>query len=392
VSVAAPTAVTTGGASTEQGRSGGRSGGRGRVLPWIAGLIGAVVLLLLIGAPQPGAPLSPRSTAPEGTRGLVLFLEELGASVEVSRDRPEAGDDVALVIGDDLGAARRREVRAWAEDGGVLVVADAGSPLAAQVGEEGFSFGLVDRGDCDVDAFRGAETVDVSGTQNFDAPTSLLEIPESGAGCFGDGDEALVVVEESGDGTIVTVGDADLFTNQNLDERDNAVVAGALLAPVDGTRVRILEAPFQERDTGLVDLIPANVRRAFIQLLIAFAVYALWRAIRLGRPVTEDQPVSVAGSELVAAVGGLLEVSGDPGRAAALLRAELRRDIGLRFGIAPNVTPEVVTDVVAHRTGVDRSKLYAALVAAPAANDAELTELARLIDAVRQEVLHGHRA
>jgi hypothetical protein len=60
--------------------------------------------------------------------------------------------------------------------------------------------------------------------------------------------------------------------------------------------------------------------------------------------------------------------------------------------MAPNVPPEVVAGVVAERTGVEPSKLYAALAAAPVTTDADLTELARLIDAVRQEVFHGHRA
>jgi Domain of unknown function (DUF4350) len=391
MSVTGATATAAGSTSTAGGRTGGRARGA-RILPWVGALVGAIVLVLLIGAPSPGAPLSPRSTAPEGLRGLVLFLEELGAVVEVSRDRPSSDDDVALVIGDNLGEERREEVRSWVSGGGVLVVADAGSPLAAPTAETDFSFGLVDRGDCDVGAFEDAETIDVSGAPAFDAPSALFELPETATGCFGDGDEALVVVDDVGDGVTISVGDADLFTNQNLDEGDNAVVAGAMLAPVDGTRVRILEAPFQERDTGLLDLIPLNVRRAFIQILIAFAIYALWRAIRLGRPVVEDQPVTVAGSELVAAVGGLLEVSDDPGRAAALLRADLRRDIGLRFGLAPGVAPEVVAEVVAQRTGADASRLHAALAAAPVTTDAELTELSRLIDAVRQEVFHGNRA
>ena len=50
-----------------------------------------------------------------------------------------------------------------------------------------------------------------------------------------------------------------------------------------------------------MDLIPLNMRRAFIQIVIGFAVYALWRAIRLGRPVTEAQPVNVAGTTAAAA-------------------------------------------------------------------------------------------
>lgn len=368
---------------------------RGRILLGVGVLIGAVVVLLLTGAPNPTLPLSPRSTAPEGTRGLVLFLEELGAEVEVSRERPVPGDDVALILADDLGESRRSEVRSWVRDGGVLVVADPGSPLAAPVAGEqfaDFSFSLVDRGECDVSPFAGAETIDVSGTFTLDAPSQLFEVGDDAEGCFGDGDEALVVVQDRAGGTVVSVGDADLFTNQNLDEDDNAVIAAALLASTEETTVRVLEAPFQERRTTLFDLIPDNVVRAFIQVVIAFGLYALWRARRLGRPVAEPQPVEVAGSELVAAVGGLLEVSDAPERAAHLLRADLRRDIGVRFGVAPGTSAEVTAQVVAARSGADPSLVYAALAAAPATTDAELTELSRLIDTVRREVFHGQRA
>jgi hypothetical protein len=153
----------------------------------------------------------------------------------------------------------------------------------------------------------------------------------------------------------------------------------------------VLEAPFQERDTTLLDLVPVNIERALLQLGVAFVLYALWRARRLGRPVVEGQPVEVAGSELVAAVGGLLERRSAAERSAAVLRADLRRDLGVRFGIPPEAPPDLAARIVADRTGTDPDRLLAALVGAPATDDAELTELARLIESVRREVIHGRR-
>ncbi|MGH9244678.1 MAG: DUF4350 domain-containing protein [Acidimicrobiales bacterium] len=370
---------------------------RRSVLFWTAALAGVVLLVVLAGAPNPSAPLSPRSTSMEGTKALVLFLEELGADVEVTRDRPGPGDDVAVVLADDLGDARRDDVRSWVRSGGVLVMADAGSALAAPVdesaSEDGFLFlSRFARGTCSIESLADAETISGVGTNRFDAPASLFEVPDGSASCFGEDDTAFVVAEDEGDGTIVSIGDPDVFSNQNLDEDDNAVLAAAVLAPEGGERVLVLEAPFQERDTTLVDLIPQNVARAFFQTVIAFGLYALWRARRLGRPVAETQPVDVAGSELVAAVGGLLEVKGAAERAADLLRADLRRYLGVRFGLPPTTPPEVTARVVAERTGANPARVLAALAAAPSTTDAELTDLARLIDAVRQEVFHGHRA
>jgi hypothetical protein len=370
--------------------------GRGRIVFWL-GLLGVILLLAVVaGAPRPSIPLSPRSTTPEGTRGLVLFLEELGATVDISRDAPTSSDDVALVLVDDLGDERREVVRDWVRGGGTLVVADPSSPLAAQIDEDvgGIGFGGAARGTCDIAELQGAESVTVVGTELFDAPEALFDVPDDARSCFGDGRAALVVREELGDGDIVSIGSADLFTNQNLDEDDNAVVAAAFLVPEPGPTVRLLEAPVEAGGEGrqtLTDLIPDNVVLAFVQVLVAFVVYALWRARRLGRPVAETQPVEVAGSELVAAVGGLLEVAQAPGAAAELLRADLRRDLGLRFGITPETPPEAAARIVAHRTGADPGRIHAALVAVPPLSDAELVEFARLVDAVRQEVFRGQR-
>jgi hypothetical protein len=373
---------------------------------WLLVLAAIVALAIVAGAPSPSIPLSPRSTAPEGTRGLVLFLEELGATVDVLRDAPDADVDVVLVLADAMSAGRRAEVRSWVEDGGTLVVADPGSSLAATVsgdgdgdglpddggGLEGIDFELTDRGSCDIDALDGADRISIGGTVAFATPSVAFDVEDEMESCFGDGGRALIGSEPVDQGAIVSIGDPDVFINENLDADDNAVVAAALLAPTQGTVVRFVEAPFRVRDRTLFDLVPDNVVRAFIQVVIAFVVYALWRGRRLGRPVAEVQPVELAGSELVAAVGGLLEVTGAPDRAAELLRAELRRDLGVRFGIAPGTPADVAADIVAARSGADPQRLAAALTYRPPQNDAELVELARLIDSVRQEVFRGQRA
>jgi len=137
----------------------------------------------------------------------------------------------------------------------------------------------------------------------------------------------------------------------------------------------------------LVDLVPTGVKRALVQLGIAFAVYALVRARRLGRPVSEAQPVAVAGSELVAAVGGLLDRARSPQHAAALLRGDLHRFLVDRLGLPADVTPDVLARVAAERTGIDEAQLVMALGTAPVADDAGLLALADTIDRIREEVL-----
>ena len=70
---------------------------------WVA-IVGALVLLALVaGRPaEDGEPLDPRSTGPEGARGLVILLEALGAEVGVSDRVPGDGTmmqmDVSFIL------------------------------------------------------------------------------------------------------------------------------------------------------------------------------------------------------------------------------------------------------------------------------------------------------
>ena len=59
--------------------------------------------------------------------------------------------------------------------------------------------------------------------------------------------------------------------------------------------------------------------------MVAFAVLAIARAIRLGRPVREPEQVPIAGSELVAATGRLS--TSNPNLQAIPVRTELGREI-----------------------------------------------------------------
>jgi hypothetical protein len=123
---------------------------------------------------------------------------------------------------------------------------------------------------------------------------------------------------------------------------------------------------------------------------VSFVVYAWFRARRLGHPVLETQPVEIAGSELVLAVGQLLQQTKRPQHAADLLRSDVRRRLAERLGLAPDVPIDVLVDAVVGRTHADSEKVWQALGDGPVADDHALLELAQNLEAVRQEVLHGH--
>lgn len=378
------TAVASGAA-----RPGGGGVKRGAVGFWLV-LLALVVAVAAVagGPPKDGAPLSPDGTGPAGAKALVLLLEDLGADVVVTDQLPDDGFDVALLLQDQNPEDQLDALRGWVQDGGRLVVADPSSAFTpVPSGTLDPLGGLVQSstppGDCTIAAFDGLGRIDARGGLAYDTEGSTGH-------CYGDPDAAFVVTTAVGDGTIAAVGGAGMFTNEALGEFDNSVLAAALLAPEPGTRVAFLQPPAPgSGDKGLADLVAPNVKAALLQLLVAFVVYALWRARRLGPPIEEPQPVQIAGSELVGAVGELLQQARSPERAAAMLRDDLRRRLCTHLGLAGTTPADVVAAVTAQRTGADAEAVYSALAGPPVTRDQELIALAQTHETIREELLHG---
>jgi hypothetical protein len=129
--------------------------------------------------------------------------------------------------------------------------------------------------------------------------------------------------------------------------------------------------------------------RSLLQLGVAFLFFAVWRALRLGKPVLEPQPVQVEGSELVAAVGRLLQQNRSPQTAADLLRNDFRRTLEERLGVPADAPPDVAVELVAERTGLAHEVVAGGLAPAPVQDEAGLLQVAHSIEAIRAEVLHG---
>lgn len=349
-----------------------------------AAVVGVVALLVLFGRPdRDGPPLDPSSSGPLGTKALVLLLEDLGADVDVTSDAPGPSVDVALVLVDGLDDARRDDVQRWVAGGGTLVVTDPESPLnpfepAGVVPGDVTGTAPLAGGCPGVPALRDVERLDPSGGVVYAADR----------GCFG----GFVAVTDQGAGTVAAIGGPAAFVNTVIGREDNAVLAASLLAPREETRVAILRPPVLE-DGGdtLGDLVPDGVRGALAQLAVAFLLYALWRARRLGRPVAEPQPVELPASELVLAVGHLLQQAGRAEEAGRLLGDDLRRALADRLGLGPDAPPGQVADVAAARTGIPAARVLAALAPSRLGSDADLVSLAGEADTIRQEVTHGNR-
>lgn len=355
-----------------------------RIGLWIGVAAVLGVIALLAGAPAgEGSPFDPKGTGPLGAKALVDLLGELGARVH-SVDRPGGSDQTAIVLRDDLTAAQRDELHTWVAAGHILLVADPSSGLNTPrpAGEAGNLFGSVTlgRNHCDISALAALDRVDSGGGV-------LFRVPAGDLSCFGDGDRAFLVAHDEGRGTIVSVGGAGPFTNDQIGRVDNAALAAAVLAPTGRETVAVVRrSEVGAGDKTLGELVPGRVKQFLLELLVAFVLYALWRARRLGRPVPERQPVAIEGSELVVAVGHLRQRARMPKRAADVLRQDLRRDLILRYGGSFQIDASSLADLVAARTGLDPARLLAVLEPPPVMDDGSLVGLATAIAALRADL------
>jgi Domain of unknown function (DUF4350) len=394
--------VTTAATATTAGRT-----GRGRSLLFGVVLVVVVLVVALVagsgGGRVTGPALSPRSVGSSGTRGLLLFLQERGVRVHISGVPDTSRHGVALLLEDDLSDDQRTALRNWVRSGNTLVVAD---PLE-QVGAPPDFAGPVEgdrvaRQSCDVGGLGGLDQLDVAAlpADPLGDPTladsaagatpALLSVPDGAEGCFGDGANSFVVSQSLGDGTVVNLGSPLPLVNARLDQADNAALAAVLLTPADGGDLVVVQASLPGAgSTTVLDLIPTRVKQAFVEAVLAFVLYAAWRARRLGRPVQEHQPVAIPGSALVEAVGGLRRRHGGADQAAHAMREQTLRRLAQRYGLGRQTPPDTVATVVAQRTGLDRERLLVVLTYRPIVDEAQLVAYVAELDRIRQEVLDG---
>lgn len=355
-----------------------------RVLPLVVIAAAVVVAALLTGgSTREGPPLDPASAGPDGTRALVDVLTELGVDVRVTA-APQPSDPIALLLTDHLDDDAAADLRRWVRDGGTLVVADHRSEFTPEVVDSA-NIGPLEASlprSCDAAALAAVERVAVPGGVLYGEPAA------GAVGCFARADGFWLVATPEGEGTVVALGGAGALTNAALGRADNGLLAAALLAPEPGGSVAFLPpATPGAGDASLADLIADRVWLALLQLGIAFAVVVAWRARRLGAPVGEPQPVQIAGSELVTAVGHLLQRTDARDQAARLLRDDLRRDLTDRLGLPVDSSAEAVAAAVARRTGRHTEGLATLLTGAAPSGEEALVALAGDLAAARRAVL-----
>ncbi|MGI9017425.1 MAG: DUF4350 domain-containing protein [Euzebya sp.] len=363
-----------------------RSRDRRRLL-WRYGVgIAIVVLLILAIGPRgsSGPPLDPRSTGPLGTRGIVDVLGALGADVSVTSALPETDDTTILVITDNLTDEQRTDVQDWVQGGGRLILADPFSELAPEllgVASIAFTEPSIEP-DCADPAVEGVQRVAVSSSFVF-------ELPAGGTGCFPRNDGFWMVRGPQGQGELITIGGPFTLTNELLDDQDTSVFLVNLLSPQPGGRVRVLTSD-DPTDTpeSLTDLLPDQVALALLQIPLAWLALVWWRGRRHGKPVSEVTPVRIEAAETTVAVGNLLYRAGRAADAAAIIRAQVHRELLRRLGLTDMADPQTFIAIAAHRTDLDPQTLHQLLLAPLPDTDQGLTRFANtaahVIGGIRQ--------
>ncbi|MFI9613800.1 DUF4350 domain-containing protein [Streptomyces sp. NPDC052023] len=370
---------------------------RGIALALVLLLAGAVVIALVRSDAHRGS-LDPRSAAPEGSRAVAVLLADRGVSTRVvttlAAARAAAAPDTTLLVAvpDLLTEPQQTQLRStMAESGGRTILVAAGSASVEQLApgvtaDPATSLRSTLEPDCDFLPARRAGAADTGGLRY----TALH--PEADK-CYPSQRLASLIriPEAPGGGDTVVLGAPDILFNDRLGEHGNASLALQLL----GSRPHLVwylpslaDTTAQDEERSFLDLLPSGWLWGTLQLFIAAALAALWRARRLGPLVPEKLPVAIRASETVEGRARLYRKANARDRAAAALRSTTRTRLAPLVGVpvAQAHAPEALLPALSAHLHGDGHSLQPLLFGAPPGDDAALISLADQLDALEREV------
>ncbi|WP_369259901.1 DUF4350 domain-containing protein [Streptomyces sp. R35] len=371
---------------------------RGVVLALVILLVAAIAIAAIRSGAQHGR-LDPRSADPYGSRAVAELLADRGVSTRVvttlDEARAAAGSDTTILIAaPDLLTKRQQTLLHTATENsdGRTILISPGSPslgtLAPGVtADPAVSFDSTLSPGCSLPAAARAGSADTGGVRytatNIDADACYLS----------DGLPTLLrIPATSGSGDTVVLGAPDILYNDRLDEQGNASLALQLL----GSRSHLVwylpslsdTSATDAGDQSFFDLLPSGWLWGTLQLFIAAALAALWRARRLGPLVPERLPVAIRASETVEGRARLYRKANARDRAAAALRSTTRTRLAPLVGVPPAQAhaPEALLPALSAHLQGDGQALHNLLFGPPPRDDAALVSLADQLDALEREV------
>ncbi|MFI6015575.1 DUF4350 domain-containing protein [Streptomyces sp. NPDC051243] len=374
---------------------------RGIALAVVLLLVAAVVIATIRSDARHGT-LDPRSADPKGSRAVAELLADRGVDTRVvttlDEARTAAAEDTTLLVASPDLLTHRQQSRlrsATVGSGGRTVLIAPGSWSVERLvpgvtADPATSLDSELTPDCTLPAAQRAGTADLGGVRYT---TTHLDADE----CYPSERLAtlLRVPQPTGDGDSIVLGAPDILYNERLDEQGNASLALQLL----GSRPHLVwylpslsdtSAADEDDERSFFDLLPSGWLWGTLQLFIAAALAALWRARRLGPLVPEKLPVAIRASETVEGRARLYRKANARDRAAAALRSTTRTRLAPLVGVPVSQahSPETLLPALsAHlRNHGDGQALHTLLFGPPPSDDTALIALTDQLDALEREV------
>ncbi|MGW5328783.1 DUF4350 domain-containing protein [Streptomyces sp. NPDC004014] len=372
---------------------------RGIALAVVLILVTAVAIAAVRSQTRHGA-LDPRSPDPYGSRAVAELLANRGVSTRVVTSlgaaRAATGPDTTLLVAVPDLLTHRQQTRlhaATAASGGRTVLVAPGiwsvERLAPGVtADPATSTRAALAPDCALPEAWRAGSADTAGirytTTHPDADScypserlaTLLRVPAA-----------------SGEGDTVILGSPGILYNKRLDQQGNASLALQLL----GSRHHLVwylpslsdsSATGADSQKNFLDLLPSGWLWGTLQLFIAAALAAFWRARRFGRLVPEELPVAIRASETAEGRARLYRRADARDRASAALRSAARTRLAPLVGVPVTQAhaPEALLPALSAHLHGDGQELHSLLFGPPPGDDAALISLTDRLDALEREV------
>lgn len=354
-------------------------------------LIAGTVIALLQRGPKVTGFLSPAGTGPDGAHAIADLLAERGHDVAAVTTVPAAvaaaAPGTTLVVTSPY-LLTRRQLAALAATRANLVIPEPTPAALAAVAPGltlagGGSVGVLLPG-C---ALRAAM---LAGPADLGGPGIRVPADRPGvAQCYIANGRPTLVQFSAGGRLVTILGTGVPLTNGYLARQGNAALAINLLST--GSRITWLvppavPAPAAAGGKPLTSLVPLPAYLVAIQLVLALALAALWRARRLGPLVAERLPVVVRASETVEGHARLYRSRQARDRVAATLRTAAVARLTPAIGLPAGAEPGTVTAALAARTGRDEPALADLLYGGTPRSDGDLVTLASDLDDLEGEV------
>jgi hypothetical protein len=357
--------------------------------PLVVGFLVLLVAIVVVAVGQRtvGA-LNPGSAEPGGSRALATLLRDRGVTVipvsTTSAAVAASTKKTTVLITDPELLAPSQLHRIAMTAGDLVLVQPIGAlgSLAPEVTPVDTVPVIRRDPGCDLSWARDAGDADLGGTV-YDVPTTALTTIDL---CYAVEGHASLLRVRSSRRAVTILGSGTPLTNERLARRGNAALSLRLL----GTHPRLVwfmptvaDIPPGER-RGVIQLLPAGVKWAVIQLMVAVFLAAAWRGRRFGPMVPERLPVAVRAAETTEGAARLYARARARGVAAAALRHAALSRILPRLRFSEEVTDpsaiDAVVPAVAARTGQAIADVTDRLYGPEPATDATLIQLATDLD------------